>query len=192
MIWFIPAAGFVIGIFAASKKAAGNSFFSNVFGPFQIFGPPMQSNIDAIAFEKAKAIVREEEGYRKDVYLDSEGKLTVGIGHLVLPSDNLVYGQVISAARVDEFFAQDIAKAFSAAKKQALEARKYTPDFIAALTSVNFQLGTGWTKVFYNTWKDIKAGNISSAISRLNQSDWKKQTPDRVAYFVSVLQQVYT
>ena len=44
-------------------------------------------------FEK---LIAEREGRRNDVYKDSLGKLTVGIGHLVVPSDHLNFGERIS------------------------------------------------------------------------------------------------
>ena len=37
--------------------------------------------------EKLKDELRFEEGYRDEVYLDSMGFKTIGIGHLVKPTD---------------------------------------------------------------------------------------------------------
>ena len=53
------------------------------------------------AFEKLMAL---REGRRNDVYLDTLGKPTVGIGHLVVAADNLKVGDVISDARVSDLF----------------------------------------------------------------------------------------
>jgi GH24 family phage-related lysozyme (muramidase) len=47
------------------------------------------------------------EGRRNDVYLDSRGIPTVGIGHKVLPEDNLKVGDVISDAQVEAFYVKD-------------------------------------------------------------------------------------
>lgn len=159
-----------------------------VFGPFLTYGPPMQSTIDTAALSLAKDILIKREGRKNYVYIDSKGYATVGIGHKVLPSDNLRVGDYITDQRIEELFRQDINKAFTAAKKQAQELGKYNAEMIAALTSVNFQLGTGWTKEFANTWRDLKNDNVQSAISRINTSAWKSQTPVRVADFIAVLQ----
>lgn len=168
-----------------------SSTAQQVFGPFLTFGPPMQSTIDAAAMNLAKDILIKREGRKNYVYVDSKGYPTVGIGHKVLPSDNLRVGDYIEDARIEQLFRQDIDKAFSAAKSQARELGKYNADMIAALTSVNFQLGTGWTKEFANTWRDLKTDNLSGAISRINTSAWKSQTPVRVADFIAALQRNY-
>jgi hypothetical protein len=47
------------------------------------------------------------EGCRTTVYSDSRGLPTVGIGHLVVPADNLQLDDVISMDRVNALFASD-------------------------------------------------------------------------------------
>ena len=173
------------------KVKAGADKAAKMFGPFQVFGPPNPAHIENVAFGLAKQNLVKHEGRRNDVYIDSLGYATVGIGHKVVPADGLRVGQTITDAKIDLLFSQDIAVAFKAAKKQTIELGKYDAALIAALTEVNFQLGTGWTKTFSNTWKLIKSGNVDQAIRNLNQSAWKKQTPVRVAAFVNVLENVY-
>ena len=163
-----------------------------VFGPFLNFGPPTQAMIDFHAKSLAKSRLIQSEGKRNDVYKDTLGYLTVGIGHKVLPQDNLSLGQRISDAQIDAFFEQDVATAFEAAKQQALDLNKYNADFIAALTEVNFQLGTGWRYTFRNTYDDLRKGNVASAINRLEGSTWRKQTPQRVAAFIEAIERAYT
>lgn len=149
------------------------------------------AQIDSEAFYQARSVLRSHEGYREDVYRDTLGFLTVGIGHRVVAKDGLRLGQRITPQQVEAFFAADIAKAFAAAKSQARELGKYTPNMIAALTSVNFQLGTGWRSSFKNTWNALRVGSVESAISRLKVSAWNTQTPVRVASFISAIRQEY-
>ena len=47
------------------------------------------------------------EGYRKVVYPDIYGNPTVGLGHLVQPSDNLKIGDSVTDAQVLQFFYND-------------------------------------------------------------------------------------
>ncbi len=140
----------------------------------------------------AEGILQGREGRRHDVYLDSKNILTVGIGHKVLASDNLSLGDIISDAQIDSFFSKDSRAAYNAANAQATDLGK-TNDatLLIALLCVNFQLGSGWTSKFYNTWAAIKSGNISDAVNRLYQSAWYQETPDRVNDFVAALQQSY-
>jgi len=150
-----------------------------------------KSNIDDEALNIAYSDIINSEGYRRDVYKDSLGKLTVGVGHLVLPADNLTLGQRISDRDIEYFFSRDIEKSFVAARVQAMELNKYSSEMIAALISVNFQLGTNWRNKFPNTWLAIKGGSIGDATLRLKRSLWNKQTPNRVASFISTLKKEY-
>src|SRR5947209_10680166 len=86
------------------------------------------------------------EGCETKVYLDTRNLPTVGIGHLVVLADHLKVGDVISNDRVNALFKVDSADALDAAWRQAAQAGITSLDFIPYLASVNFQLGTGWTK----------------------------------------------
>lgn len=129
----------------------------------------------------------KEEGYRTDVYKDTLGFPTVGIGHLVLPEDNLKVGDVISKKRVDELFKKDITWAINAAMDQAKEIGEFEKDFVIALTSVNFQLGPKWPSKWPNTYKALKEGNYHDVIKKLEGSLWARQTPTRVSSFVKAI-----
>lgn len=185
--------------FAGASKSTVPSIIPKIDLPklsapfFSIIAPSMASIVNSTgienqALQNARSILIAREGRRNDVYIDSEGYPTVGIGHKVLPQDNLRVGHRISDQQIEAFFAADIKTAFEAAKRQARESGKYNPDFIAALTSVNFQLGTGWTRTFSNTWARIVRGDVKGAVSALKVSKWNKQTPTRVADFVSALE----
>lgn len=154
-------------------------------------------SLTTLALEKAKARLVVREGRRNVVYLDSRGKPTVGIGHLVRPSDNLKVGDYITDAQVDEFFENDIQFALRAAQKQCIELGIHGIDFLAALISVNFQLGPKWNlptsaggKGFIKTFLLIKQKKFDDAISNLRKSAWYAQTPKRVNDFIEVLEEL--
>lgn len=177
------------GVITATVGAVSERYGWNVPNYRNLANPlSSDANVESNAFARATAILQEEEGYRNTAYLDTRGKLTVGIGHLVLPKDGIKLGQTIDDARIQAFFAADAQKAFQAACKQAKECNRYNVEMIARLTSVNFQLGTGWTAEFVNTWSLIKSGKSVAAIKNLQRSAWASQTPNRVAAFVSTLQ----
>lgn len=157
-----------------------------VIFPYRFDMPPSPS-VEELAKNIFRDKVKGHEGYRLDVYLDKLNILTVGIGHKVIPADNLKLGQIITHAQALAFFEADAAKALSAAIAQAREARKYTATFIAALAEVNFQLGVNWRAKFYNTWRAIVGGNVKEAVSRIQVSAWAKQTPVRVSSFINAL-----
>ena len=135
-------------------------------------------------FEK---LLRMREGVKTKVYLDSLKKPTVGIGHLVTKEDNLKVGDTITDQQVSQFFKKDGAKALAAAKSQAAKAGIKDSEFIVYLASVNFQLGTGWTKKFKKTWKLVLDGKYKDAAAAVDGTKWQKQTPKRAKDFQTAL-----
>ena len=128
------------------------------------------------------------EGKRNRVYKDSLGKLTVGVGHLVQPEDNLKLGDMISDMQIEQFLKADAQKAYSAAVAQATELGHSTNmAFIVALSSVNFQLGTGWYLTHKRTWKLLKARKYREAAEEIKDSLWYAQTPVRVRDFEAAI-----
>ena len=55
--------------------------------------------------------INRDEGKRLRVYRDTLDHLTVGVGHLVVPRDQLTNGQWITEERCTSFFEQDITTA---------------------------------------------------------------------------------
>lgn len=151
------------------------------------------SRIKSDALNEAKELIKKREGVRDVVYLDSLGKATVGVGHLVLPQDNLKVGDRIPMSRVYSFFNSDIQKAFNSAYSQATElGLENNVEMIATLTSVNFQLGTGWTREFNNTWAKLKRGDAQGAVNNILSSLWHRQTPTRTADLINTIKRVYS
>jgi GH24 family phage-related lysozyme (muramidase) len=146
-----------------------------------------QQALEDTDFEK---LIACREGRRKDVYLDSLGKPTVGIGHLVVKGDNLKVGDRITDQQVTALFKKDSAPAMSAARSQALAAGISDAAFIPYLASVNFQLGTGWTGTFPRTWRMIVDGKYEDAAKALDETLWNKQTPVRVKDFQGALRRL--
>ena len=136
------------------------------------------------AFE---ALMADREGRRNDVYPDSLGKPTVGIGHLVVAADGLKMGDRITDAQVTALFMKDSASALSAARSQAAAAGISDVAFMPFLASVNFQLGTRWIDTFPQTWKMIVDGEYENAAKALDGTLWAKQTPVRVRDFQEAL-----
>ena len=141
-------------------------------------------------------VLREEP--REKTYLDSLGKLTGGIGHLLLKEEQPLYpeGTVVPEEVRNAWFEADSAKATKAAYDQAQELQ--ASSLIPALAAVNFQLGTAWTEKFPKAYEHLKNGNYESAIQEIENtsegsgkpSSWKKQTPVRVTDFVAAIREL--
>ncbi|WP_330662840.1 lysozyme [Erythrobacter sp.] len=84
----------------------------------------------------------EEEGVRYDVYRDVAGYPTVGVGHLVLPEDNLRLGDVITHDRAIQLLEQDLAKAEKGVRKLVGDLPINQNEF-DALVDLVFNVGEG-------------------------------------------------
>ncbi len=129
------------------------------------------------------------EGWRTKVYLDSLKKPTAGMGHLLSAAENAQYkvGDTIPDGVLNAWAFADVQKAYADALSEAAQLDVSDQDFVNALASVAFQLGTGWTTKFPNTWAMMKAGKWEAAAEAVQQSLWFKQTPVRVEDFESAL-----
>jgi GH24 family phage-related lysozyme (muramidase) len=137
--------------------------------------------------EDFEQLALKREARKNVVYLDNQNRPTVGIGHLVLPEDQLKVGDTITDEQVDAFWKKDSATAMTAARSQATEAGITDTAFVPTLASVNFQLGSDWTGKFTKTWTLIKDGQYEDAATEAAKSDWNSQTPERVKDFQDAL-----
>ena len=136
------------------------------------------------------------EGYREEVYLDTLGNPTCGVGHVLSSAENAQYaiGDVIRADILDTWLSKDAEKAWYSAAQQLHDLSINNLDFLLALGSVNFQLGTSWQHKFPSAYKALKARDYEEAINQIStgsgtngQSKWKEQTPVRVEDFVKAI-----
>jgi len=124
--------------------------------------------------------VKQHEGYRNKVYLDSLGKRTVGVGHLCVEDfweDNKEYEE--------KFLLTILEHDLKSAIKSAESLLKDCPDLkdLAKETIVEmvFQLGKTGVSKFRNMWKALQQNppQYGVAASEMLDSRWAKQTPNR-------------
>jgi len=136
------------------------------------------------------------EGNIDHIYLDSLGKPTCGVGHLLTERERQVYqvGDEVSEEQRTVWLEEDAAKAWEAAAQQIEDLGIETAEFIIVLGSVNFQLGTRWMDKFPSAYKALKNKDYDEAIRQVStgsgkdgQSKWKEQTPVRVEDFVTAI-----
>ena len=76
--------------------------------------------------------LQSDEGTRYNVYKDTRGNPTVGIGHKVTAKDKLKIGDKITKTQAYEFFENDIARSIIAARKAVKNFDEYPEESIAA------------------------------------------------------------
>lgn len=130
--------------------------------------------------------LESREGKRYDVYLDSVGKPTVGIGHLVLKEDNLKVGDRVTEAQIAIWFNKDIQTAKNKAIVQCQELDIHNEEILNIFISANYQLGD-FKKVFNTTFDLIKNKKYAKAILNIAISKWMQQTPIRAGDMISAI-----
>ena len=129
--------------------------------------------------------IRLHEGCVLEPYDDSLGKLTVGIGHLVMPHERKRFqvGVKITQEEADELFDININRAAAGADELIMKNignHDDLPKIIQeVLVEMVFQLGKTGVKQFRNMWASLKEKDFVSASAHMKDSRWRKQTPKR-------------
>jgi lysozyme len=121
------------------------------------------SGCTTAAWGAYETLLRSREGCKLTVYRDTKGRLTVGIGHLVLPQDNLVLGQTITQTEVDGLFRRDAGNAMLAAVSLCRRAGITSQAFLPYMASVCFQLGVDWPTEYPTMWALVAKGDYEGA-----------------------------
>ena len=130
-----------------------------------------------------KARVRLHEGVRTQMYLDSLGKATIGIGHLIKPHERERYaeGVEISMDEVEELFEMDLNRAAAGAESLIKECigHDLPPHIEEVILEMVFQLGTTGVSKFKKFWKALRVKDWKKASEEMKDSRWHSQTPKR-------------
>jgi len=133
--------------------------------------------------EELRSRVIAHEGIVDELYLDSLGKATVGIGHLIQPHerDRFPEGKKISREEIDELFDIDINRAAAGADLLIEECIGHElPQHIGeVIVEMVFQLGTQGVRNFKKMWKAMRVKDWKTASLEMKDSRWHKQTPKR-------------
>ena len=130
-----------------------------------------------------KARVRLHEGVRTQMYLDSLGKATIGIGHLIKPHERERYaeGVEISMDEVEELFEMDLNRAAAGAESLIKECigQDLPAHIEEVILEMVYQLGTQGVRNFKKFWKALRIKDWKTAASEMKDSRWHKQTTKR-------------
>lgn len=122
-----------------------------------------------------RAQLIRDEGREESVYADSEGYLTIGVGHLV---DKRKGGKLPDAI-IDALLDWDIREKTVQVTQAFPWATKLDPVRFAALVNMTFQLGIGGVKGFPRMLAALRDERFAEAETHALDSLWAKQTPAR-------------
>ena len=142
---------------------------------------PHNTSIDLRYDAQLLSELKNDEGYRNKVYKCSQGYPTVGIGHKLVPSDNIKEGDTISDERVKQLFANDVGKAVAGAKRIFGNEtwNKLSLDKQRVFVNMVFQMGEGGVSKFDKVINAVKRNDFNEASKEMLNSLWAKQTPNR-------------
>jgi len=133
--------------------------------------------------DELRARVQDHEGLRTSVYLDSLGKKTVGIGHLVrhFEEERFAEGVEIPMEEILEIFEMDLNRAAAGADMLIEDNVGHDlPQHIAEVVlEMVFQLGTTGVSKFKKFWKALRVKDYKTAAAEMQDSRWHSQTPKR-------------
>ena len=134
----------------------------------------------------AAPMIKDHEGFRSQMYKDTEGNNTIGYGHLVKPDEIDRFKNGITKAEAEELFKVDYFEHALAASKIPGYA-KASEKQQAAVIDLTYNMGPGWHKGFPKFSKAFAEGDYSTAASELQNSDWYNQVARRGPIIVGMI-----
>ena len=117
------------------------------------------------------------------MYLDTLGKATIGIGHLIKPHERERYaeGVEISMDEVEELFEMDLNRAAAGAESLIEECigHDLPPHIEEVILELVYLLGTQGVRYFKNMWNAMRVKYWKKASEEMKDSRWHKQTTKR-------------
>lgn len=117
----------------------------------------------------------------------NKGRLVVGIGHDVVPGDELKLGDKISLERVTKLFKHDVDIAFLGAYKLVNDYDSHPENVQVVLAAMVFQLGYHGAAEFKKMIEAVKDGHYELAAGEMLNSRWNSQTPRRCNAMASLM-----
>ena len=122
--------------------------------------------------------VKQHEGYKDHVYLDTRNKRTVGVGHLCV-EDHWKEGVAYPEEMLMKVLKDDLKNAIRGAEELCSDCPVLEDQAKEIITEMVFQLGKTGVSKFRNMWKALKVPDYPTAAKEMLDSRWAKQTPGR-------------
>jgi len=127
--------------------------------------------------DEVKQRIKEHEGFRDKVYLCSEGKRTVGYGHLCV-EDHWEDDKVYDKSYLEEIFNKDFDSALYNSRT-LISNRNINHIAQGVICEMVFQLGIGNVSKFKKMFLALDNSDYEEASNQMLDSRWHKQTPRR-------------
>ena len=140
--------------------------------------------------ERLLKSVKEHEGFRSKVYLDTLGKRTVGYGHLCV-EDHWEDDKEYEWGYLEEILIKDLREAIAGADE--LIEQHNCKDLKGAakevIVEMIFQLGKTGVSKFKKMWEALSEYNYIGASFEMLDSKWANQTPNRAKKMAALMKE---
>lgn len=136
-----------------------------------------------------KEDLKRHEGVMYEIYLDTEGLKTGGIGHLV---DQTMWdvGEEIDEEQVNEWFENDLDIAVTDACAIFLNFGSHPNDVKRVCVNMAFNLGRNRLSKFKKMITAVNEGKYVTAANEMIDSKWYRQVGHRGAELVNIMKDV--
>ena len=131
-------------------------------------------------------IIKEDlikhEGFKDEIYLDTEGLATFGIGHLVTEDDmehGWPVGTPVTPERIDNVFKEDLGIAITDANVLFLNLDSQPDQVQRVVVNMAFNLGRNRLGKFKKMITAVNEGNYIEAANQMVDSRWYNQVGNR-------------
>jgi|TARA_Y100000114_G_scaffold25245_1_gene20936 lysozyme len=124
--------------------------------------------------DNLKNEIKKEEGYRLEVYTDTEGYPTGGYGHKIIDGEEIP----TTKEGWEELFEKDFARAYEGGMNICMgwPIKDEAKEIIIHMV---YQMGEAGVRKFKNALKHLEQGAYSDCAAEMLDSRWAKQTPNR-------------
>ena len=137
----------------------------------------INGSLKVMSKESLKKRIKLHEGYRLEPYTDTLGYLTGGIGHRIMPNEEVP----TTEEGWMKLFDSDFQSAWEFMERFCEEnnLRVISDDAKEVLCEMIYQMGFSGVSKFKNMIKALQNRNYKLASTEMLDSRWAKQTPNR-------------
>ena len=132
--------------------------------------------------ERLKEEIKEDEGYKNEIYLDHLSLKTLGVGHLIKETDpeyDLEVGTHIEDERVNELFEQDINVTIDECRKLYYDFDKLPEEAQHIIANMMFNMGRPRLSRFHKMKRAVENREWKEASNEMKNSKWYRQVTNR-------------
>ena len=129
--------------------------------------------------DRVKDDLKRHEGVVLQVYRDSVGLPTVGVGHLVRPEDNLQVGQTITPEQCEALLEKDMQSAIQGCERLFPDFNEMREELQLILANMMFNLGPERLAGFKKFLAAVKERDYQQAADEMMDSQWYRQVKKR-------------